>query len=246
MDKMKNIAFLVLALLIQASAFAHYLWIETAPNAKLNEEHLVKVRFGEYTYGAIEEVGSKAFNSVKNFSLWLVSPNGENIELKTKAGFDFYSARFTPSENGTYTIALDNTNMGVLDYTEYDFGIFKPQYHAKAKVTVGGTPETLTTTNPDGIEIIDLSEKLAKAGNEVKLKVLFKEQILVEQEVVIYVNDLWSKKLTTNKEGEVRFKLPWKKTLYTVETIHNEKVPGTFNNKEYQFIWHCATYALSL
>lgn len=243
---MKNITLLVLTLLIQASASAHYLWIETAPNAKLNEEHLVKVRFGEYTYGAIEKVGSEAFNGVKNFKLWLVSPNGEKIELETNAGSDFYSARFTPSENGTYTIALNNTEMEVLDYTEYDFGIFKPQYHAKAKVTVGDTPKALTTTNFEGIEIIDLSEKLAQAGNEVKLKVLFKGEVLVEQEVVIYVSDLWSKKLTTDENGEVRFKLPWNETLYTVETTFNEDLPGKFNGKDYEFIWHCATYAIAL
>ncbi len=76
--------------------------------------------------------------------------------------------------------------------------------------------------------------------------VLFKSKPLADQEVVIYISDLWSKKLTTDENGEVRFKLPWDKTLYTVETTYNEDVPGKYEGRDYDFIWHCATYAIAL
>ncbi len=164
---MKKITIFLFALLIQSTASAHYLWVETAPNAKLNEEHLVKVRYGEYTYGAIENVGNEAFNSVKNFRLWLISPSGHKTELITTPEENFYQANFIATEEGSYTIALNNEDMEVLDYTEYDFGIFKPQYHAKARVTVGNTPETLEKTNLEGIEIINLSDKIASQPGKI-------------------------------------------------------------------------------
>ena len=47
-----------------------------------------------------------------------------------------------------------------------------------------------------------------------------------------------------NEKGEVSFSLPWN-TKYTMETTFEERVPGTFNGKEYEFIWHCATYCIS-
>jgi uncharacterized GH25 family protein len=243
---MKKITLILIALLIQGTASAHYLWIETSPVAKLNEEHLIKVRFGEYTYGAIEKPGSEAFNGVKNFKLWLVSPSGMKMELKTTPGEEFYQASFVPLEKGSYTIALNNEELEVLDYTEYDFGIFKPQYHAKARVTVGDTPEAITQTNANGIEIINLSPKIAGKNNEVKLKVIFKGQPIADQEVVIYISDLWSKKVITDKNGEVNFSLPWDDTLYTVESTYNENVPGKYKQKNYEFIWHCATYAIAI
>lgn len=243
---MKKITIFLFALLIQATASAHYLWVETAPVAQLNEAHIVKVKYGEYTYGAIETVGNDAFNSVKNFKLWLVSPSGKKTELKTTPEQNFYKASFIPTEEGSYTLALDNNDIQVLDYTEYDFGIFKPQYHAKARVTVGGNAESIAITNREGIEIINLSDKISSHNSEVKLKVLFQGEILEEQEVVIYVSDRWSKKMITDEKGEISFKLPWNNTLYTVETTFNENIPGTYNGDDYDFIWHCATYAIAL
>lgn len=174
------------------------------------------------------------------FSKW------EKTELKTTPEQNFYKASFIPTEEGSYTLALDNNDIQVLDYTEYDFGIFKPQYHAKARVTVGGNAESIAITNREGIEIINLSDKIASHNNKVNLKVLFQGEILEEQEVVIYVSDRWSKKMITDEKGEISFELPWNNTLYTVETTFNENIPGTYNGDDYDFIWHCATYAIAL
>ncbi len=244
---MKNFTLLFFALLIQATASAHYLWVETNPTGKLNKTHEVKVRYGEYTYGAIENTDSEAFEKVNNFKLWLLNPSGEKIELQTEKGKDYYYTQFTPEEKGAYTVILNNDLVDVLDYTEYDFGIFKPQYHAKATVYIGNANRnTKKSTNEKGLELINLTQKAFKKGTEVNLKVLFKEEILKEQEVVISISDLWSKTLTTDENGEISFVLPWDQTLYTIETTYNEGTPGKFNDEEYEFIWHCATYAINL
>lgn len=240
----KKIVFLTL-MITCASSFAHYIWLETAPLGTLNKEHQVKILFGEYTYGVIEKTNGEAFNSASDFELFVLFPDGTKTELEVTAKEDHYLAVFTPTVTGTYTVSLDNKTMEVMDYTKYDFGIFKPQYHAKAKVTVGKGSLPLKQTNNDGIEVIDMTKRAFEKASEVRLKILFQGEPMKENEVSIYISDLWSKKLTTDENGIVTFRLPWD-TRYTIETTYNEKVPGTFKNVDYEFIWHCATYCISL
>ncbi|UNY98374.1 DUF4198 domain-containing protein [Zhouia spongiae] len=241
---MKRKIIALLMFLIAGNTFAHYLWIETNPVGSENKKHEVKVRFGEYTYGVIEKVNGEAFKNVSQFNVWLIAPDGSKSALEVAPKDDHYLGVFIPGQTGTYTVVLDNKNMNVLDYTQYDFGIFKPQYHAKAKVSVGETADT-ARSNADGIEIVDISSRPAKKGEEVALQVLFKGEPLIKNEIVVYVSDLWSKKMETDEKGEISFKLPWK-TIYTVEATYNETTPGTFKNADYEFIWHCATYCIKL
>ncbi len=241
--KMKKNILALLLLLASSPIFAHYMWIETVPTGKLNKEHQIKVRFGEYTYGVLEKVDGDAFKGVSEFTVWIIAPNGQKKELTLTPGADFYAGTFVPSENGTYTVVLDNKNMKVLDYTEYDFGIFKPQYHAKARIVVGETIAPLATSNPEGIEIVDLTDKTYAKADEVVLQLLYKGKPLAKNELSVYQADMWSKKLTTDEEGKVSFKLPWN-TQYTVEATYNEEVPGNFKGLDYGFVWHCATYCI--
>jgi uncharacterized GH25 family protein len=226
-----------------ANSYAHYIWLETSPSGTLNTKHEIKIRFGEYTYGVVEKVNGGAFKSVSDFSVWLVSPGGEKTSLEVTPADDHYLASFTPAKNGTYTIALDNKNMKVLDYTEYNMGILKPQYHCKTKVVVGDDLSPLKSTNPDGIEIVDLSNSPFTVGEEVKLQVLFEGKPLAKNEISIFIDDLWSKKLWTGEDGTVTFNLPWD-TMYIAEATHDKKIPGSFNEKSYEYIWHCATYCI--
>ena len=226
-----------------SQSFAHYIWLETSPSGALNTSHDVKIRFGEYTYGVIEKVNSDAFKSVSDFSVWVVSPSGKKTSLKTTPKDDHYLASFVPAEQGTYTIALDNKKMNVLDYSQYDMGILKPQYHCKAKVVIGKSTSETKNTNAEGIEINDLSIVPFGVNAEVKLQILFRGKPLPKNEVTLSIDDRWTKKLWTEEDGTVSFKLPWN-TLYTVEATYNEKTPGNYNGKDYEYIWHCATYCI--
>ncbi|MBO0321844.1 DUF4198 domain-containing protein [Muricauda sp. CAU 1633] len=230
---------LALILLGAISANAHYLWLETNGNGKLGQQHEVKVHFGEYTYGVIEKVDGEAFPSVSKFKLWVIAPDGTKTELKTTAKEDHYLAYFTPEKNGIYTVVMNNNEIDVIDYTQYDFGIFKTHYHSTAKVQVGNTDGDTQVANPEGIVV----KQLANNNGDVKLQVLYKGKPLAENELQVYVADLWSKTLHTDENGEVSFALPWD-TKYIVETTTKEEVPGTYNGEDYQFIWHCATYCI--
>lgn len=144
---MRKIIVTLLLIFSATQMFAHYIWLETAHKGKLNQPQTIKVRFGEFTHGVFEKVNGEAFQNAKEFTLWLVQPDGTKKELKVIPKEDYYLATFTPKENGVYTLALDNKNMEVLDYTKYDYTIFKPQYHAKAKVLVGNAITNLKERN---------------------------------------------------------------------------------------------------
>ena len=231
--------FFFICLFGAVSTQAHYLWIETNDNGTLGQKHEVRVHYGEYTYGVIEKVAGEAFPGVSKFTLWIIAPDGTKTELSTEAKEDHYLARFTPSQNGVYTIALNNNEIDVIDYTQYDFGIFKTHYHSTAKVQVGANNDDTTTANPKGIVV----KQLKSDDEEIKLQVLYKGEPIAKNELKVYVSDLWSKTLYTDDNGEVSFTLPWD-TKYIVETTTKEEIPGTYNGDDYEFIWHCATYCI--
>ena len=233
---MKKISLIFLFLLSYITSFGHYLWIETNPTGKLNEKQEVKVHYGEYTYGVIEETAGDAFKSVSEFEVWVINPDGTSTKLNLDKKQDHYSGYFTPKEEGTYTIQLKNDNIDVVDYSEYDFGIFKTYYQSFAKVNVGNTKKASKVTE-EGLSI----KEIPTENEEKILQVYYQGSPIQEQEVKIYVSDLWSKTLTTDSEGKISFKLPWN-TKYTVETTKNENIPGTYRDEDYEFIWHCATY----
>jgi len=245
MNQSKTILTLVLVMMACAQSFAHYMWLETSESGELGKAHAVKVFFGEYTYGVVEDPSGKNFAAVKNFKLSVVTPSGLKHEIKTSVKGDAFEGIFTPTEKGTYTVTLNNDEIEVIDYTQYDFGVFKTHYHSTARVVVGGESTETKATNDKGLVLVNCATDKADVGAEVVIKVLYQGKPLAEQEVAIYVADLWSKKLTTDENGQVRFDLPWA-TRYTIEATKKEEVPGTYHGEDYEFIWHCATYAIAL
>ncbi|WP_308990870.1 DUF4198 domain-containing protein [Mariniflexile litorale] len=235
----KTILTIALIIFTTTQSFAHYLWIETDPNGQIGTEQNIKVFFGEYTYGVIEKVEGEAFPNVKDFTLWVVDEKGNKVKLETTAFEDHYLAKFTPSANGTYTVVLNNDHIDVIDYTKYDFGIFKTHYHSVTKIQVGNAINKTIALNEKGITVKDISTN----KDEIKLQVLFKNKPLAKNELKVFVADLWSKTLETDDNGIVSFKLPWK-TKYIVETTFSEKVPGVYKGDKYEFIWHCVTYSI--
>jgi len=136
-------------------------------------------------------------------------------------------------------VVLNNDAIDVIDYTQYDFGIFKTHYNAIAKVAVGKALGETAAINANGITVKDVSA----SKDEVKLQVLYKDKPLAKNEFKVYVADLWTKTLETDENGFVSFKKPWD-TKYIIETTFEERVPGSYKGEDYEFIWHCTTYCI--
>ena len=235
----KTLTTIAIALFTGTWGFAHYIWIETPGTGTLGNQQEIKVFFGEYTYGVLEETNGDAYKKVADFQLWIIAPNGTKVALQPRADASYYVAHFTPSMEGTYTVVLDNNTIDVIDYTQYDYGIFRPHYHATARIQVGNKIADTSIKNPEGLAI----KQLGSSEKDIRLQVFYKGRPLAKNELKVYVSDLWSKTLETDNEGVVHFSLPWK-TTYTMETTFREKVPGIYKGEDYEFIWHCATYTI--
>lgn len=122
---MKKSLLLLVLFFVSANSFAHFMWVETSPIGKINKKQEVKVFFGEYTYVLQEKVAEEAFGKMKKFEVWVINPSGEKTKLQMTPGELSYNGSFEPKANGTYTVVLNNNNIDVIDYTQYDFGIFK-------------------------------------------------------------------------------------------------------------------------
>ena len=73
----------------------------------------------------------------------------------------------------------------------------------------------------------------------------FKNEPLAKQELVIGINNGWTKTVYTDENGNVSFSLPWARQ-YLIEAIYNEETPGSYNNKDYKLIRHCATHSIKV
>jgi uncharacterized GH25 family protein len=236
----KIIITLAVILFALGQSFAHFLWIETNAKGKIGKEQEIRVYFGEYTYGLMEKVEGEAYPKVKDFSLWVTDEEGTQTKLTVSPQENHYLAKFTPTKNGTYTVLLNNDQIDVIDYTKYNFGIFKTHYHSVAKIQVGEKVNTTIADNPSGITVKNMSE----ASGKTKLQVLYKNKALPKNEVKVFVADQWSKTLETDENGFVSFDLPWD-TKYVIETTIKEEVPGNYKGQDYQFVWHCVTHSFT-
>ncbi len=230
-----------LALIGTTKSFGHFFWIETAPKGQIGEQHEIRIYFGEFTSGEIEKTDGEVFQNAQNFTIWVVDQNGNKEQLQPQAEASYYASSFTPKSKGTYSIILDNKKYQVLDYTQYDYGIFRPQYHSVAKVEVGDkrAPKT-ASANPESITIIDVSTQEDTA----KLQVLFKNKPLADKEVTVFIKEDWSKKIKTDSNGVITFSKPFA-TRYVVEATHEDELPGSYDGVKYQFTWHCAVYTIN-
>lgn len=237
---MNKLIIVLALLLVHLQASGHHLWIQTSSRGEVGQEQEIRIYFGEYTYGLMEAVNGESFQKVRKFSLWIVDGKGEKMQLPFSAGEDYYFATFTPQQEGTYLVVLDNDQIDVIDYTQYNFGIFKTHYHSVARIQVGEKKNDTGIYNPEGITFKNLSVEPGK----VRLQVYFRHEISPDQEVNVFIADQWSKKMHTDENGMVAFDLPLRNTQYIVEFTRKEEVPGTFRGKDYAFIWHCVTHYL--
>ncbi len=237
---MKKIIF-ILTLACSTSAFAHFFWIETSSKGGIGQAHDIQVYFGEFGSGVVEKTDGKVFQNAKHFTLWVIDEKGRKMQLETTANENYYSASFTPKADGRYTIVVDHKKYSVLDFTEYDYGIFKPEYHSIAKVDVGATTMAHTAAvNPKSITIVDHTT----TADLVKLQVLYQGKPLAETEVTVFMKQDWSKKIKTDKNGMFTFSTPFA-ARYVIEATDEDKTPGTYNEAAYQFTWHCAVYTIN-
>lgn len=173
---------------------------------------------------------------MKDFTLFLTSPNGSKQQLTVTSGADRYTTDFTPDQNGVYVLSIVHTakNLG---------GDTKLEYNAEATVTVG------KITNNAAIPAIDNELKLTgsfknsyKKGKNIQLSFLLKNAPKEKIQIEVFAPSGWSKTFATDANGSIELPLLWS-GHYAVEAVYYaDDEQGTYNDKPFKAVRHCLTY----
>ncbi|RZL20207.1 MAG: DUF4198 domain-containing protein [Pedobacter sp.] len=236
---MKNIKIIIAALILcltYSGAFAHALWIETSSSGKSGQKHTVKVFYGEFVTGERDSV-AKWYSDVKDFSLWLVGPNHEKVQLNLTPGTNYLESSFVPDQDGGYTLLVSHEAKELGGATKYHF-------LSSATVSVGKTlPEIGDNTNALTVYTEDLLS--AKKNKPLQLKALLKGAPAAGKAITVFSSNGWSKELLTDSNGSARFTPLWP-GQYVVEVSDTDKTPGQHYGKDFKATWKGATYSFEI
>ena len=210
---------------------AHALWIETSAEGKINQKHTVKVFYGEYAQQQIEPI-DEWYSDVKDFDLYLISPNGEKTKLEKKAKGDHFISEFLPTTNGTYAISVIHAAKEAYQSMRFEFS-------SLALVNIGEN-RTLPKELPFHIETASHSRIL---NSTMELQVFHENKALPETEVAVMGPDGWSKSLKTDANGKIYFK-PFIRGKYIIEASQIIDKVENWSGQNIEKTWQGTTYTI--
>lgn len=229
---MKSLLVTVCMLLGTSTLVAHALWIETKTQGKIGQAQEVKIYYGEYATNEREEI-AKWYSDVKEFTLWLSVPGKEKVKLTTSAGTNFFSATFTPEQDGLYVLAISHEAKELGGTTKYVFS-------SVASVNVGKINPLIQQSLPNNLKVSVNEAKVYKLHAPVSLKALLDGKPLANKQVSVFTPQGWSKEFTTDENGAIAFDPIWP-GRYVLEVSNYEKINGEHNGKKYDAAWQGAT-----
>lgn len=211
---------------------AHALWIQTSPTGATGKEQQVKIIYSEPDQKP--EKLSEWYSDVKEFELWLTAPDGKKEKLPTVAGDDFFTSKFTPAQEGIYTILIGHTAKEPGGTTVY-------QFNASALVKVGKTATGNDAIfNKNDLSVFANASQDYKVNKPLILNILYKSAPGEKIAVTVSSPSGWSKQIETNAKGLAEFTPIWPGTYY-IEASKSWKESGKQNGKEYKTVWRAAT-----
>ncbi|UCS92840.1 DUF4198 domain-containing protein [Echinicola marina] len=234
--KTKFSLLLAMALLINlGNAMAHALWIETAIKGKKGEAQEIKIYYGEYAEGVIEQV-EDWYSDVKEFELWLIDPEGNKTLLETEEKKDHFTSSFTPEMDGVYRLQIGHAAQDL-------GGEYLYQFNTATQVSVGKVNEMGLEGAKTDLALLLSSPVNGKLKESLSFKTYFKNNPKAGVKVAVASPEGWSKEYESNEEGEVTIDTPWK-GQYLIEATYTEEVSGEHHGAPYEFIWRCATQSI--
>lgn len=230
---MKKLLFSLLFIAATTSSYAHALWIETNANGKKGQQQDVKIFYGEYAEFSPEKI-KDWYSDVKDFTLWLVAPDGQKTKLNTSANEDHYTAAFTPDKDGVYTLQVSHSAKDLGGTTVY-------QFNTSAVVAVGKNEvaDIKSNTNPLKFQV-----KTGKVNEPVNIQGFFNDATSEKLSVTVFSPKGWTKQIE-GKNGIAEFVPEWK-GKYMIEVSRMDEGKGEHSGKEYTGIWRCATYLIDI
>jgi uncharacterized GH25 family protein len=196
-----------------AISSAHALFIKTEAKATQGKSHEVTIFYAEPADGKKEQL-KDWWSNTKEFSLWLIQPDGNKKQLEVTPNDDHFIAAFTPSTNGTYHLAIYHDVTETFDATQY-------QFNASATVNVGAESSKEAPT-AYGLFITSASAK-NKVNSDLSFTVLDKGKPVAEAPVTFFAPNGWSKTILSNAKGKISFSPLWEGN-YLIETYKVDQV----------------------
>ncbi|MFT3705842.1 MAG: hypothetical protein QM802_25960 [Agriterribacter sp.] len=230
---MKKMLCSIFLLSLTFNIYAHALWIETNATGKKGQQQEVKIFYGEYAEFSPEKL-KDWYSDVKEFTLWLVNPDGQKTKMITTPQDDHYTAAFTPDKDGVYTLQVSHSAKDLGRTTIY-------QFNTSATVAVGKSDQAdiKNNTNPLKFQL-----KTGKGNEPVTIQAFYKDAASEKMSVTVFSPNGWTKQLE-GKNGTVVFTPAWK-GKYMIEVSRSDDEKGEHYGKEYTGIWRCATYLVEI
>lgn len=226
-------------LVISFQTQAHYIWIELGSPAKIGQEQEIHIYYGEFNEG-VREIKGGRLEELQGIVAWVIAPDGKQTPLTLTTESKFFRTSFTPGQQGKYVVVAVNTVRDVVDWSMHDIGIVRPVYYASREISVGNSQQVSEIFPPEAVILITSTPREKNA-----FQITFKGKPLASAKVFFHAPNEWSKQLTTDKNGVVKFNPLWK-GQYIIECIYPEKTPGNFKGKEYEAIRHRSTLVLNI
>lgn len=228
----------ILSILMLAcnTLFGHALWIETNTSGKSGQAQEVKIFLGEYAANERDST-QNWFSNMREFSLFLIAPDGKKSQLMATANGNHFKASFTPTVAGTHVLSIDHVVTEV-------YGGSKIHYYALAQVTVNGSTagSNNLASNADFLVLTNTTAK-HKTNSPEKVQLQYKKANVKEGSLAVQSPEGWAKTFKADASGFVSF-VPFWTGLYLLEGSFTEQVSGVHETKEYKRVWHCTTYCL--
>lgn len=229
-NKFSLLAFLLITTMGRLSA--HALWIETSTTGKAGQKQLVKIVYSEPDDKP--EKLADWYSDVKDFELWLTTPDKQKVKLTTMAAADHFTSEFTPEKDGVYTLSISKTAKDLGGSTIY-------QFNASAIVKVGKSLSGNDASfNGNEIKVHADASKAYKVNEPFSITTILKDRATEKIHVGIASPSGWNKNVSSNANGVAEFTPIWAGT-YKIEASASEKATGDHFGKPYKAIWRCAT-----
>lgn len=215
-----------------SSAWAHALWIDTAPIGKSGTAHDVRIYYGEPSEGVLENV-TDWWSDVGSFVLTIHFPDGSKKELAVTPKSDHYTATFTPEGNGIYALTITKPVAETFDGHKY-------QFNGAAFVHVGATP----AGNADGLgdfRLLARSLGTEAVGKAISVDAHLEGQPLADLEVTVFSPNGWQKTFRTDDKGAISF-VPDRPGHYLVEALYSVDVA----NADHKHLHRIATWSFNI
>ncbi|MCE7072960.1 DUF4198 domain-containing protein [Dyadobacter sp. CY327] len=228
----KIIFFAAIMLCSAANLFAHALWIETSTTGKAGQKQSVKIVYAEPDDKP--EKLADWYSDVKEFELWLTTPDKQKVKLPVTAGEDHFMSEFTPEKDGVYTLSISKAAKDLGGSTIY-------QFNAGAIVKVGKSlAGNEAAANGNEISVFADAGKTFKVNQPAQLATILKGKPAEKLHVSVSSPSGWNRNVNSGANGVAEFTPVWP-GIYKLEASTTEKTEGDHFGKPYKAIWRCAT-----